>query len=369
MINFEEFTIDNGAIRDLSELLFTSIYNDPDLERVATMRTNVKDGKKLGYLDSIGDVGVPSEGCDPTYTGVNITGIEKTWDLGGWEIPKTICYKDLENTLAELGMNTGTEKADLTTTPYWTQILIPLLQKAITEMFWRLSWFGDTKAANVVTSDGDDEEGSGLEKVAGGVVTAGIDPKLLQPCDGLWKRLFAIIASNASQKTAIAANEEATYVLQKTKIRESGVAIGIVDNLLSDADSRIFDKGDHAIMMTNSLFKALRNDVVDKYGKTTMPFEYVSAGFGLSEYDGHTIIVLDIWDRLIKKFEDNGTTLNCPHRAVLCSPSNLFIGTSDKDRMASLTVKFDDRKRDNFIFASSDLGTLVGEDALVQVAV
>ena len=180
---------------------------------------------------------------------------------------------------------------------------------------------------------------------------------------------MAIIATNASQKTPIAANEEATYVDQKTKLRESGIAIGIVDNLLADADSRIFDKGDHAIMMTNSLFKALRNDVVDKYGKTTMPFEYVSAGFGLSEYDGHTIIVLDIWDRLIKKFEDNGTTLNCPHRAVLCSPSNLFIGTSDKDRMASLTVKFDDRKRDNFIFAGSDLGTLVGEDALVQVAI
>lgn len=90
---------------------------------------------------------------------------------------------------------------------------------------------------------------------------------------------------------------------------------------------------------------------------------------GLSEYDGHKIVVLDIWDRLIRKFEDNGTTLNCPHRAVLCSPSNLFVGTSDKQRLASLTVKFDDRKRDNFIFAESNLGTIIGEDELVQVAI
>lgn len=361
MINFEDFTVDNGAIRDLRELLFTSVYNDPDLERVATMRTEVKNGKKLGYLDSLGDVGVPGEGCDPTYTGVNITGLEKTWELGDWEIAKNICYKDLENTLAEYGMNGGTEAADLTTTPYWTVVLIPLLQKAYTEMFWRLAWFGDKAAKNCTAS--------GIDETGGGTVTDTVDPALLKPCDGLWKRLLAIIATSTGQKTEIAANEEATYVLQKTKIRESGVAIGIVDNLLSDADSRIFDYADHAIMMTNSLFKALRNDVVDKYGKTTMPFELVSAGIGLSEYDGHSIIVLDIWDRLIKKFEDNGTTLNCPHRAVVCSPSNLFIGTTDKDRVASLTVKFDDRKRDNYIFAGSNLGTLVGEDVLVQVAI
>jgi hypothetical protein len=93
------------------------------------------------------------------------------------------------------------------------------------------------------------------------------------------------------------------------------------------------------------------------------------------------VLVLDIWDRMIKKYQTITTTtgegaqavtttkLNNPHRAVLASPQNLFVGTSDKDRMASLTVKFDDRKRDNFIYAESNLGTLVGEDNLVQVAI
>ena len=353
-MNFEQFTIDNGAIRDLSELLFTSIFKDPDFESIVTMMTNVEDGKKLGYLDSMGDVGTPGGGCDPEYSSIQITGIEKTWDLGKWRIPKTICYEDLENTLAKYGMNSGTEAADITNTPYFDKVLQPLLQKAITEMFWRLAWFGDKDAKNVS---------------AGGIVTNGVDTNLLTPTNGFWKKLQAIIAANPEQQTPIDANSSATKALQKTDLRKSGVAIGIVDDLLSDADSRIFDYPDHAILMTNSLFKALRNDVVDKYGKTTMPFENVSAGFGLSEYDGHKVIVLDIWDRLIRKFEDNGTTINCPHRAVLCSPSNLFVGTSDSKRIASLTVKFDDRKRDNFIFAESDLGTIIGEDSLVQVAI
>lgn len=45
MINFKNFTVDNGAIRDLSELLFLSTFNDPDLEVVCTTETGVYDEK------------------------------------------------------------------------------------------------------------------------------------------------------------------------------------------------------------------------------------------------------------------------------------------------------------------------------------
>ena len=107
--------------------------------------------------------------------------------------------------------------------------------------------------------------------------------------------------------------------------------MGIVDNLLADADGRIFDKPDACIMMTNSLFKAL--------------------------------------DRMIKRFENNGTKLNNPHRAVLCSPSNLFYGTDDTDMIADLSITFNEETRYNNIFAQSKIGTLIGEDDLVQVAI
>lgn len=364
-MNFEQYTVDNGAIRDLNELLFTSVFNDPDLERVITPMTKVENGKKLGYVDRMGDVGTAGSGCDPTYTAVEISGYEKTWELGDWEIPKSICYKELEPTIARYGMKEGTERADLQDTPYWDKFLMPLLQSAITDMFWRLAWFGDKTAKHASE---------------GGVVTEGIDLKLLKVCDGLWKRLQTIIAAKPNQQIAISANSEATYAQQKAAMKVKGYAISIVDDLLSEADGRIFDKPDHAIFMTNSLFKALRNDVKN-VNNIQMPVETIMSGIQLSEYDGHPVLVLDIWDRMIRKYEtitsttgegNNAVTtfkLNCPHRAVLASPQNLFVGTSDKDRMASLTVKFDDRKRDNFIYASSNLGTLVGEDDLVQVAI
>ena len=354
MINWSQFTVDNGAITDLRELLFLTVFDDPDIDLTVTTKTGVKNGEKLGYINDLGDVGQKGGGCDPTYSKVNITGIQKEWELGDWEIPKEICYQDLKDTIAESSLNTGTERAYLQDTPYWDVLLMPLLQRAIREMFWRIVWFGDKDAKNIA---------------GGGVLKAGVDPTLFNMCDGLWKRLQAIIAANSKQQTEIAANAEATYAKQKDGILSAGTAIKIFDNLLADADSRIFDDDKSAIFCTSSLFKALRTDIVERYGRTTMPFENVGAGITLSQYDGRPIYAIDIWDRMIAKYEDTGTALNCPHRAIVCSPENLFVGTNDKDKIANLSVTFNDVDRKNYIYAASKIGTLVGEDALVQVAI
>lgn len=360
-MNFSQFTVDNGALRDLGELLFVTAFNNPDIELVMSQETGVYNGKKLGYIDDMGDVGKNQSGCNPTYENVNITGIEKTWDLGPWQIPLKMCYEELENTLAKYGLDWGTNVANLIDTPYWTDILMPLLEKAMLEMYWRIVFFGDKDAANIAN---------------GGLLKAGIDPKLFNMCDGFFKRFKAITATNPHQLTSIAANvatetisgtEKITYKSQKEAIRVAGVACGIVDDLLSDADSRIFDKDDHAIFMTNSLFKALRNDV-KRLHNLQLTVEHVTGGIQMSEYDGHNIIVLDIWDRMIKKYEDNGVSLNCPHRALLASPQNLFAGTTAKEAISDVSVTFDDVTRLNHIFAQSNIGTLVGEDDLIQFA-
>lgn len=351
-MNFSQFTVDNGALRDLGELLFLTVFNDPDIELVMTQQTGVFNGQKLGYIDDMGDVGKNQSGCSPTYDNVNVTGIEKTWELGPWQIPLKMCYAELENTLAKYGLDWGTNIGNLSETPYWNDILMPLLQRAMVDMYWRITWFGDKNAKNVQNS---------------GLLTNGVDPKLFTMCDGLFKHIQAITAANPHQLTPIAANAKTTYDAQKQAIREEGVAVGIIDDLLSDADSRIFDKEDHVILMTNSLFKALRNDV-KKLHNLQLEVEHVTGGIQMSKYDGHNILVLDIWDRMIKKFQDNGTALNCPHRAILTSPQNLFAGTTAKDAISDVSVTFDDVTRLNHIFAQSNIGTLVGENSLVQVA-
>lgn len=359
MINWEQFTVDNGAITDLKELLFLQTFEDPDVEQVTTLKTEVENGKKLDYVDTMQDVGVKGGGCDPEYEKVHISGVEKEWELGTWEIAEYLCYTEIEDTIGKNGLKAGTEKADLQDTPYWDIVLMPLLQRVIKQMFWRMIWFGDTAAKNVAD---------------GGIITDGVKTKLFTTADGLWKRIFAICAANNTKRTTIAANAKATLAEQISTLKVEGTAIGIVDDLLQNADSRIFDDEDAALVMTNSLFKALRNDVY-KLTKCTLTVEQVAKGIQLSEYDGKPIIVLDVWDRMIKKYEAeyeaDGKTikrLNNPHRALVVSKNNLFVGTEDKDKVASLTIKFDDITRKNHIYASSTIGTLIGEDALLQAA-
>lgn len=364
MINWEQFTVDNGAITDLKDLLFLQTFEDPDLEKVTTQKTEVESGQKLDYVDTMQDVGVKGGGCDPEYEKVKITGVEKEWELGTWEVAEYLCYADIENTIGKAGLKAGTDKADLQDTPYWDTVLMPLLQRVMKQMFWRMVWFGDKQAKNVSQ---------------GGVITDGVKTKLFTTADGLWKRIFAVCAANSRQRTTIAANAQSTLAAQMAAIKVEGTAIGIVDDLLQDADSRIFDDDQACLIMTNSLFKALRNDVYKRV-KCTLTVEQITKGIALSEYDGTPIIVLDIWDRMIKKYEtiitttgegDNAVTterVNNPHRAIVVSPKNLFVGTEDKDKIASLSIKFDDITRKNHIYASSTIGTLIGEDALLQAA-
>lgn len=222
-------------------------------------------------------------------------------------------------------------------------------------MFWRITWFGDKDAKNVAES-------------GGGVITAGVDTKLFSMCDGLWKRLEAIIAANTKQQTKIEANNAATYDEQKAGIRKEGVAIDIVDQLLTDADGRIDSLTNPTLFMTNSVFKALRSDVY-KRSQYQLTTKNLMNGITVSQYDGKPILVLDIWDRMIKKYEDNGKKLNNPHRVVYTSPKNLFAGTSDTALFGDLDIQFDHKERQNYIYAASDVGTLVGEDDLVQVAI
>lgn len=359
MINFSNFTIGNGALNDLRELLFLTLYKDNAIDTVVTTKTGIKDRQKLDFINGLGDVGVAASGCNPSYENVVITGVEKQWNLGAWQIAKHICYSELENTLGELGLNTGTDIAYLENTPYW-DLVMKLLQQAIVEMFWRIIWFGDKEAKNVAD---------------GGILTAGVNPKLFNMCDGLWTRAQKIIATNKNQQTEISANTakkagaETTYADQKEAIRVEGYAIKLVDSLLSDADSRIFDQPDASIYMTSSLFKALRSDFIRHYSKSTMPFEQVASGLHVSQYDGVKIVVLDIWDRMIKKYEDTGKCINNPHRAIVCSPSNLFVGTDDVDRVANLRINFNEETQYNNIFATSKIDTLIGEDELIQVAI
>lgn len=350
LINFSDLTVDNGAVKRISELAFTTAWITGELSTVANVMTGQKNGAKLGFIDSIDAIGTAGRGCKPDYETVTPKGYEKAWEMGDYSIPIEICYEEWRNTLANYALKTGTAMDDLTGTEIVEKILMPLIDRAYTEALWRMSWFSDKNAANISDS---------------GKITDGVNIKLLNMADGLWKRIQAIVAANPEQKIAIAANSQNTYATQKSALTPA-IALQTIEDVLSAADGRIFNNGGK-LMMTNAFFQKLRKGYNQEY-KATIPFENVSRGVSISEFDGIQILVFNEWDVNIKTYENSGTALNLPYRVIYANPDNLLIGTEDNKLVADMDLWFDKTDRMNRMYAASNIGTLVAEDNLIQVA-
>lgn len=365
MAFFNNISFHPDDIRDLRDLIITTLWTDEDFRRYINLRSAMN-GENIGFVGDLGELGTKGAGCDPTYITPSLPNSQKVWELGDWEIPLEICYKDLEGTIAEYTMNTGTDVADLTGTDFMNIILYPALEKAVRRMFWRLAWFSD-KNADVIAN--------------GGVLTAGTDPDLFKVCDGLFKRLFAIGTADATRVVTIAANAQTTYAAQKAAILTAGVATGIFDQLKLNAPAQVVSNPNAMILCTRGLADALAYDVKVQY-KNIMKWETIFEGFDVAEYDGVKVARISIWDEMINAFENTGTAWNKPYRAVYSDTENLLVGVrtnrrsietpdgtqSIPDLFEGFDVWFDRKSRTNNIYASGKIGTLIREDNKVQLA-
>ena len=349
-----DLTPDNGAIQSLKDLLIAELFTDPELERFFTLQLNVSNGDKLGYRGEMSDVGWAGSGCNPTYKNATIQFLEKEWSIGDWQVPLKWCYTELIGTIAEYCLKKGTEIGDLTSTEYMDDIVYPALKEAMRLMMWRIIWFGNKEAKNVAAE-------------SGGNITAGVDVELFKTTDGLWKKLFAIGTENTGQKVTIDANSQTTMALQFSKLKEAGVAIGIFDSLLENADARIAGIEGAGIFCTKSLADALTKDLKREY-KEILTWEQIFKGLDVTEYNGVPVYRVSIWDRFIMKYENDGTKLNLPHRAVFGSPREILVGTPANQLISDLDIFFDKKDRMNYIYSTGKIGTLLGQDDLFQMA-
>lgn len=356
-----QLTKDNGAIRDLRDLLKMEVFQMPAFDKFFTTVANAMQGEKIGWTGQMENLGwAASKTCNPQYKNLAQDFAEKTWDLGRWAVPGKWCADDFENTIAEYALKQGTDIADITGTDIMDVIIYPALQEALLKMYHRIVWFGDKSATNA-SADGN--------------ITNGVDTTLITPTDGLWKRIFAVAAGNASQRTTIAANSETTTAAQKSKLYDEGVAIGILENILMNADSRIAGLPNAAVYCTDSLAKALSRDMMKVY-KTALTWEKVESGVEgvvlngvrTTEFEGVTLYSTDMWDRFILEFENNGTKLNLPHRAYYGSPTQLLVGTPANQVMSDLNIWYNEDERVVKCYAEGKIGTMVGQDNLFQIA-
>lgn len=347
----ENLRLSERDIQDLRELIPLTILKDEQFSKYVNIKTNVRHGDQLGFIGELSAIGKSGAGCNPEYGKLGIENSEKRWSIDDWEIAKEICYKELEGSIAELAFKTGTDIADLTSTQFATQILYPALDTAVRKMIWRIGWFNDKNATHV-----DD----------GGVITDGVDLDLMNVEDGLFQRIFTQVAANGLQRTTIAANGENTAAAQKAALWTKGVATGIVDTVLADADARIAENGG-ILMMTRGMANALANDIKKVYN-TQLKWETIFSGFDVTEYDGVQVARIGVWDEMIRTYENDGTKLNLPYRIVYGNPKNFLIGAGGTSLFDKFDIWFERKERTNNIYATGKIGTLIGEETLFQAA-
>lgn len=348
---FEHITVNPKDVQDLKEVIPLSIDQDEDFQRFVRL-LKVKNNDPVAFFGDMETVGIKGSGCDPTYQEVGIANSQKRWTLGDWQIAIKICYESLQGTIAEYTLKTGTQVGDLTDTEFMTYIFRPALERQMKLMIWRLGWFGDTEAKLIAS---------------GGTLSAGTKTELFTACDGLFKRIFAQGTKNAAQITTIAANGKNSFAEQKKAILEKGVATGILDNMLMDADSRITSDGDAIIMLTKGLADALTLDIKQRYTQI-MPWEKVFDGVDVASYDGVTIARVSIWDRMIRAFENTGTKLNKPYRAVFANIRQLQVATDADGLISDIDVWFDKKERRNYSYSTGRIGTQILEDDMFHAA-
>lgn len=354
-INFSALTFTAEQVRDLNELIFLSIVDTEVFANYHTIVPGIVYDKKIGFIGELGLVGKAAQDCEPTADTPTSLASEKTWTPKEWEVILDECFSDIEATLAVYALKFGSEKSDLIGTEYF-KLVEELLIKAIQKMLWRISWFGDTAAANVDDSPA-------------GKLTSGINEAYFNILDGFWKQIDTIFATTPARRSTIAANTSATYALQASDFT-GALAYAALQNVKYNAHSALRAKANKVVYATRSVVDKLEQYLIGQ-GITPM-YENLVNGFDFNTPSlkvlGLNVQPIDIWDEIITAYYDNGTIYYRPHRIVMTTKENLLVGVPSTGVIDNLDISYDKRSRINRIEARDGMCPLIKEDHMIQVA-
>lgn len=350
-LDFTNITPDNGAIREISRLIFKEVLEADRIGSLLDIHRRVFNGDKLGIVGEFGLLGKEGVGCSPTYGNDAINTAEKTWDINAWEIAEQLCYKDIEDTLVKYTLNSGTDIGDLTDNDYLDEIVVPRLELAIMKMYIRLAFFGDKNAATTAN---------------GGVLKVGTDPDYFNLIDGIFKQLYAGVTAGTTPLVTIAANSESTKTAQINNI--SSQAVDVLDDMIANAAPRLRGASDQVIYVTQSFATGLEAQLLKSYYGSDLQWRDVFGGIRETTYRGIRIRVVPMFDEIIQSYEGTATAYNQPHRAIYTTERNLALGVNGTDEFGELDIFFERGTRLNKIYATDKMGAMVIDEGLAVIA-
>lgn len=354
-INNGTFTFNPEELKDWSKVINELTFGAADLNAVHDVQQGIKHQQQIVFAGRLGLLGKKvTAGCTPNeIAGVTFT--DKFWNPAFEDFRLKHCTTDV-NQQDKLVNQMAKMNPDFYTVIEGSQkvvgdFLVASILEAVKENLWFKVWFDDTAA--------DDFTG-------GGNFTNGTDLDYFNSFDGIFKQIFATTSLTTGGKyyTAIEKNAGATYVLQALA---SGDAIAAVKGAYNKADSRLRSRTDVKIHVTRSVYDGLVNDLeaIQNAGGFTQTNE---GGISMLKYRGIEVMMMDVWDRFIDSYQDNGTKWFLPHRVVMTVSVNIPIGTLAEGDFGTVDAFYDKFHKVNVIDGVYSLDAKLMQDYLTSVA-
>jgi hypothetical protein len=354
LINHSNYTFTADEIRAYNEILLKAVTEIPQLTDFHSFEQGIKNDKQIGLADgSFGLIGKAAQTCGTLTPDTKLLATQqKKWEPKRLQVLLRECWADLDATMGRLSRQTGNNVSDLTSTDYMTFIL-SILEKDLGRMIFRKAWFDDQNAATTTDSPA-------------GVLTAGTDKTYFNLINGFFQQLGVIIAADATRKTTIAANTEATFALQDSAFTNA-LAYSSLLAVIDGAKPALRAASDQVILCTGSVGRKAMRHLQDKGLAFTL--DTALNGLQMIQVDGRTIYVIEWWDELIRAYQSNGTKYNSPHRIVYTTKSNLVVGMEANGLFENFDVYHDKVNKYTYIEAIDAMDAKILDDTMVQYGV
>ncbi|MDX9789256.1 MAG: hypothetical protein RBT61_00355 [Candidatus Kapabacteria bacterium] len=348
-INLESLSFSADELRGLNELIVKAILESPTIDTFATLHRGIKNDAEIGLIPGKYElVGLPRQGCDPLPHAYELVAEMKKWQPRWLEVILDICITEMEESFLKIALACGIDVFDLTKTQIADWILDRMIP-AINDMIFRYAWFGDTDADNISGS---------------GNITDGVHVEFFNVLDGFFKQLAEITAKTPERATEIPGNSESTYADQRA-VTAVDVAAAVND-LIDSALPELAIQPDRMLIVSQSVFQKLRR-YLQGVGTVFQDYKLMVNGIELANWDGIPLYSFPMWDRMIQKYQNNGTKWNYPHRVLYTCKSNLAIGMTCTSLFDKVDVFYDRRSRYNRLEAADAFDMKILDDRLVQV--
>jgi hypothetical protein len=319
----DDFTFAGELVQSFQDTILEEKYINPELTQFHTIVENIVATKKIGYLGLMGEVIEGDEGCDDgTGTDHSVKGKEKIWEPVRVKIHDVQCLDETYDANFMVWLeNSGLTMKDFTTgrARVILDFLIDRIQIARDEDILRIVWFNDKDASCVDDS---------IE----GYFTSGTNIDTQKFIDGFWKQIFAIVTADSDRycNDLASRNGQSTYKNQKFTSTDTAnqVVTYALDNVYTNSDTRLSDQHENELMflVTKSVYDQYKREL------SHLGAPYIAAAYDLTingakvlHSNGIPVIKFSFWDRMIKKYFDNGTSLHLPHRIVLAPMKGQFL--------------------------------------------